>query len=84
MLAVLNVEMFFPIMEDYGLRGVTFFDMGQAFAESEGFDFGDLRRSVGAGVRWLSPFGPVRVDLGFPLNKQPGDETSVLGFSLGG
>jgi len=84
MQAILNVEMFFPIMEDYGLRGVTFFDMGQAFAESEGFNFGDLRRSVGAGVRWLSPFGPVRVDLGFPLNKQPGDETSVLGFSLGG
>jgi outer membrane protein insertion porin family len=84
MQTVLNAEVFFPIIEDYGLRGVAFFDMGQAFAESEGFDFGDLRRSVGAGVRWLSPFGPVRVDLGFPLNKQPGDETSVLGFSLGG
>jgi outer membrane protein insertion porin family len=42
-----------------------------------------LRRSVGAGVRWMSPFGPLRVELGFPLNKQPHDETSVLGFSIG-
>ena len=79
--AVMNVELLFPIMEQYGLRGVTFFDMGNAFAE--GFNFGDLRRSVGAGVRWMSPFGPLRVELGLPLNKKPGDDTSVLGFSIG-
>jgi len=79
--AVMNVELLFPIMEQYGLRGVAFFDMGNAFAN--GIDFGDMRRSVGAGVRWMSPFGPLRVELGFPLNKKPGDETSVLGFSIG-
>ena len=43
----------------------------------------DFRRSVGFGARWMSPFGPLRVELGFPLNKQPGDNTSVLGFSVG-
>jgi outer membrane protein insertion porin family len=79
--AVMNAELLFPIMEQYGVRGVAFFDMGNAF--SSGFNFGDLRRSVGAGVRWMSPFGPLRVELGFPLNKQSGDETSVLGFSIG-
>ncbi|HEX9265044.1 MAG TPA: outer membrane protein assembly factor BamA [Candidatus Binatia bacterium] len=79
--AVMNAELLFPIMEQYGVRGVAFFDMGNAFAN--GFNFGDLRRSVGAGVRWMSPFGPLRVELGFPLNKKPGDETSVLGFSIG-
>ncbi|HMF49597.1 MAG TPA: outer membrane protein assembly factor BamA [Candidatus Saccharimonadales bacterium] len=79
--AVINVELLFPIMEKYGIRGVAFFDMGNAFADS--FNFGDLRRSVGAGVRWMSPFGPLRVELGLPLNKKPGDDTSVLGFSIG-
>jgi outer membrane protein insertion porin family len=79
--AVVNAELLFPIMEQYGVRGVAFFDMGNAF--SNGFNFGDLRRSVGAGVRWMSPFGPLRVELGFPLNKKPGDDTSVLGFSIG-
>ena len=79
--AVMNVELLFPIMEQYGLRGVAFFDMGNAF--TNGINFGDMRRSVGAGVRWMSPFGPLRVELGFPLNKKPGDETSVLGFSIG-
>jgi outer membrane protein insertion porin family len=78
---VLNTELLFPIMEQYGLRGVAFFDMGSSFTDS--FSFNDLRRSVGAGVRWMSPFGPLRVELGFPLNKQPHDETSVLGFSIG-
>jgi outer membrane protein insertion porin family len=78
---VMNTELLFPIMEQYGVRGVAFFDMGNAF---NGFNFSDLRRSVGAGVRWMSPFGPLRVELGFPLNKKSGDETSVLGFSIGG
>jgi outer membrane protein insertion porin family len=79
--AVANVELLFPIVEQYGLRGVAFFDMGNAF--TNGINFGDMRRSVGAGVRWMSPFGPLRVELGFPLNKKPDDETSVLGFSIG-
>ena len=79
--AVGNIELTFPVMEQYGVRGVAFFDMGDAF---DTFRFGDLRRSVGAGGRWLSPFGPLRVELGFPLNKQKGDDTSVIGFALGG
>ena len=78
--AVFNTEILFPIMEQYGIRGVAFFDVGNAFTD---FSFGDLRKSVGAGVRWMSPFGPLRVELGFPLNKQSHDETSVLGFSIG-
>ncbi len=79
--AVFNTEFLFPIAEQYGLRGVAFFDMGDAF--TNGFSFSDVRRSVGVGARWMSPFGPLRVELGFPINKKPGDETSVLGFSIG-
>ena len=78
--AVLNAEILFPIYEQYGLRGVTFFDVGNAF---NSFNLNEFRRSVGFGVRWLSPFGPIRVELGFPMNKQPGDDTSVIGFSIG-
>jgi outer membrane protein insertion porin family len=81
--AIANVEIHFPIAEQFGLRGLAFFDIGQAFKESESFNFSDFRRSVGFGARWMSPFGPLRVELGFPLNKQSGDDTSVLGFSVG-
>lgn len=79
--AVGNVDVTFPVAEQFGLRGVAFFDMGNAF---DTFKFNELRRSVGAGGRWLSPFGPLRVEFGFPLNKQKGDDTSVIGFALGG
>jgi len=71
----------FPVMEQYGLRGVAFFDMGNSFNKS--FDFSDVRRSAGIGGRWMSPFGPLRVELGFPITKKSGDDTSVLGFSIG-
>ena len=80
---VLSAELLFPIMEHLGLRGVAFFDMGNSFGESQKFSITDLRRSVGFGARWMSPFGPLRVELGFPLNKQSGDETSVIGFTIG-
>jgi outer membrane protein insertion porin family len=81
--AVMNVELLFPIAEQYGLRGVAFFDVGQAFSSSQNISWGEFRRSVGMGARWMSPFGPLRVELGFPLNKKPGDDTSVLGFGAG-
>jgi outer membrane protein insertion porin family len=81
--AIVNFELHFPIVEQYGLRGLAFLDIGQAFKESESISFSAFRRSVGIGARWMSPFGPLRVELGFPLNKQSGDETSILGFSAG-
>ncbi len=69
-------------MEQYGLRGVAFFDTGNSFENK--FNFSVIcSRSVGAGVRWMSPFGPLRVELGFPISKKSGDDTSVLGFSIG-
>lgn len=105
--AVVNAELLFPIAEQYGLRGVAFFDLGNSFGIScsttpgtltsdgttttitktdcanTGFKLSDIRKSVGVGARWLSPFGPLRVEIGFPLNKMPGDEASMLGFSIG-
>ena len=81
--AIMNVELLFPIAEQYGLRGVAFFDVGQAFSSSQNISWSEFRRSVGMGARWMSPFGPLRVELGFPLNKKPGDDTSVLGFGAG-
>ncbi|MCZ6546807.1 MAG: outer membrane protein assembly factor BamA [Deltaproteobacteria bacterium] len=81
---VLNTEIRFPLMQKYGLVGVAFFDQGQAFSETESVNPGKFKRSVGFGGRWLSPFGPLQLSLGFALNAEPEDDTSVFGFSLGG
>jgi len=47
------------------------------------FDSMGLRMSVGAGIVWNSPFGPMRLDVAYPLVKQPGDAIEYIRFSLG-
>ena len=80
---VVQNEFIFPIVQTLGLRGVVFFDMGNSFLQSDGIDVGNLRYSVGGGIRWLSPFGPLRVEYGIPLNLSPGERKSSILFSFG-
>jgi outer membrane protein insertion porin family len=80
----LSNEIIFPIVKGFGLKGVLFFDAGQAFTSDQGIQLGDLRYGAGGGVRWLSPFGPLRIGIGFPLNPRREDKKSVILFSFGG
>lgn len=48
-----------------------------------GFDFGELRTSVGAGVTWITAIGPLTFTYSIPLNEQSGDRTEGFEFSLG-
>ena len=41
------------------------------------------RVSIGIGVNWISPFGPLRLDLAKALLKQKGDETKLFSFNVG-
>jgi outer membrane protein assembly complex protein YaeT len=54
------------------LGAVLFFDAGNVWARSGGISFGDLRYAVGPGLRYATPIGPLRVDLGWQLNPIPG------------
>jgi outer membrane protein insertion porin family len=81
--ALFNLEYQFPLNRRVGLGGLFFFDGGQAFAEGDPIRFGDLRTSAGAGVRWRSPFGPLRFEWGVPLERREGEDRSVFEFSVG-
>ena len=81
---IFNEEVIFPIVESLGLKGVTFFDAGNAFSASEGITLDEMRMAVGAGIRWLSPIGPLRIEVGIPLNAKNGDEKRPVLFSFGG
>ncbi|MFQ5457095.1 MAG: outer membrane protein assembly factor, partial [Myxococcota bacterium] len=81
--ALFNFEYQFPLNRKAGLGGLFFFDAGQAFAEGVSIDPTDFRTSAGAGVRWRSPFGPLRFEWGVPLDRQQGEESSVFEFSVG-
>ncbi|PYR47156.1 MAG: hypothetical protein DMF89_19740 [Acidobacteria bacterium] len=57
----------------YGkLGGVLFLDGGNVWADSFAINLGDLRYSVGTGLRYQTPVGPVRFDFGYQLNPEPG------------
>jgi len=80
---ILSNEITFPILSGLGLRGVIFSDAGQAYTLKQGIDFTELQASVGAGVRWRSPFGPLSVDLAFPINPRPADQRTVFEIGAG-
>jgi outer membrane protein insertion porin family len=50
---------------------------------TEGVDLGDIRYSVGLGLSWLTPVGPLSVALAVPLNDKDGDDTEIFQFALG-
>jgi outer membrane protein insertion porin family len=80
---VFNNEMIFPIVQALGVKGVVFCDAGNAFLATKGIDFGEMRVSVGGGLRWLSPIGPLRIEYGVPINPQSGDQIQRIQFSFG-
>ena len=75
------------------LRGLVFLDGGYVWGYErlsqtggyvrEDLDFNDLRYSVGFGIAWLSPLGPLKFSLAFPLNEKPGDNTQRFQIQLG-
>ena len=69
---IANAEYRFPIFSSLG--GALFIDIGNTFADST-IHFNDLRYGAGTGLRYLSPVGPVRFDVGFPFNRR------VIGFN---
>jgi outer membrane protein insertion porin family len=83
-MALVNLELQFPISEEMGLSGMVFLDMGNAFAENDFINPADFRFGTGVGIQWFSPFGPILVVLGFPLDPYEDEDTSVFEFSLGG
>ena len=80
---VFNLELAFPILQESGLYFVTFFDMGNVWEKSSQYDFSDLRKSYGAGIRYLSPLGPFRVEYGRALDPYPGDPKGRWEFTMG-
>ncbi len=81
-----QLEIESPIVKAAGISLVAFFDAGNTFGDAEGnggVDLLDLRTSVGFGVRWFSPIGPLRFEWGFPLEPLPDERPAVFDFTIG-
>jgi outer membrane protein insertion porin family len=83
---VFNAEVLAPFPgagNDRTLRLFAFADAGRAFAESQKISLTDLRSSVGIGLSWLSPMGPLRFSYAFPVKSQDTDKIQRLQFQIG-
>ena len=81
-----NLEIESPIVKAAGISAVVFFDAGNAFGDPTGNGALNplrLRTSVGFGVRWRSPIGPLRFEWGFPLRPREDERRNVFDFSIG-
>jgi len=79
-----NVEYRFPVLTEQGVVGLVFFDAGNAFDDSAYWNPNSLKKSVGAGVRWYSPIGPLRLEYGFKLDREGDESPGKWEFSVGG
>ena len=83
---VFNAEFIAPFPgagNDRTLRWFAFVDAGNVYGESESVDFGKLRSSVGIGLSWISPVGPLRFALANPVRKYSGDRIQKFQFQIG-
>ncbi len=82
-----NIEVTFPLPGtgyDRTLRVFTFLDGGNVWGD-EGTSIGSngLRYAYGVGLAWISPIGPLKLSLGFPVTKHEGDQYQKFQFQIG-
>jgi outer membrane protein insertion porin family len=83
---VFNAEFIAPFPgagNDRTLRWFAFIDAGNVYGESESVDFSKMRSSVGIGLSWISPVGPLRFALANPVRKFSGDRIQKFQFQIG-
>lgn len=79
-----NLGILFPLVKDMGLDGEIFTDFGNVYDVDDDWDFSEYKKAAGFGINWASPLGPLRMALGFNLDKKEGEDSSTWDFSIGG
>ena len=80
-LLLANLDWRFPI--GAGLGGTLFVDAGNVWADWRHLDPAQAKVGFGVGVRYMSPVGPLRFDVGWKLDPEPGESRWVWFFTLG-
>jgi outer membrane protein insertion porin family len=79
-MAIFNIEL--RINPGEGLGFVLFTDAGNVW-ENQAINLGNLRASYGAGIRYGTPVGPLRIDYGQKIHRLPGESPGELHFNIG-
>ena len=86
-----STQLMFPLglPSEFGIKGKVFMDAGMlgkpdGHYAKDTIDYNNTPRvSVGTGILWQSPMGPINIDLGFPIVKEDYDETEVFRLNFG-
>jgi len=82
----LNNELYLPVPganADRTLRLFVYGDAGNVWGERDRITLGSVRASMGLGVSWISPVGPLKLSYGTPVRKKPEDRIQRLQFQIG-
>jgi outer membrane protein insertion porin family len=82
----LNTELYIPFPgagNDRSLRLFAYGDAGNVWGETETIRMRDFRTSVGLGISWISPVGPLKLSYGKPLHYYDQDKIQKLQFQIG-
>ncbi|MGC1372906.1 MAG: BamA/TamA family outer membrane protein, partial [Candidatus Sulfotelmatobacter sp.] len=83
-LFILNSEIRFPLKILKPLGGVIFYDGGNVYSAINWPNFvTNYTNTIGVGIRWSTPVGPIRIDFGHNLNPLPGIDPSQYFITLG-
>lgn len=85
-----TLETVFPIglPNEFGVKGAVFSDFGSVWGselkipDNPILDKKKMRASVGVGISWNSPFGPLRIDYAIPVKKQKHDDLQRVFFGV--
>lgn len=78
---IINEEMRFRILRSFQLAG--FFDVGCLTNSYSAIVLNNVRTSAGVGIRYLTPVGPLRLDVGFPIDRRAGESNHRVHFTFG-
>jgi outer membrane protein insertion porin family len=96
-MVLFTAEFLYPLSKSLGLRAAAFYDIGKGWGggdrdlttheliDSTSEHIFPLRHAIGVGIRWYSPFGPIRVDWGYNISPRShrGEKSNVFDFSMG-
>jgi len=83
-LVILNFELSFPLISTLrNLSGAVFYDVGNVFLLRSQVSLKGLQNATGVGLRYRTPLGPIRLELGWNLNAPEGQKKTRVYITIG-